>query len=275
MRATPKRSTAKFKLLYAILADANLSAASKVVATSLLLKFQNNKSGRCDPSFATIAKTVGRQRRTIFSSIEELKARQWLEVTGTKGGGRGNTNQFTIRAPVKAKRTGDADDTPTGAADDTGTGAADFTSAVYGTKGCSPLHTNLLEPLASSKRVCVGSASNDAPIPQRAPDGALEKKFEELCHIWRDKPHGVGCKKTALKVFQAVCAEHDPDDILASAHRWVAVTEPQYLQALEKWLEHGAWRKEPPPVKKRSAGRGGKINPVDEMLNAGGIRRNQ
>ena len=63
---------------------------------------------------------------------------------------------------------------------------------------------------------------------QRAPDGALAEKnrsarepqFEQLCRMWV-KPDGVNRAK-ALRAFSTVCAEHNGDDVLASAGAWVA-----------------------------------------------------
>lgn len=104
---------------------------------------------------------------------------------------------------------------------------------------------------------------------ERAPDGALEEKFEQLCHTWR-KPDGVN-RIAAWKAFQEVCADHDGDEVLASAALWVASTPARYLKKLELWLSNGAWQNE--PVQRQGGSRGGKANPVDEMLNAGGVRR--
>ena len=132
MKERKPSARTRFGLLHALLADEALSASAKVVATTLLLKFQNTKSGRCNPSVAAIAAAVGRSRRAVFPSIEELKAAQWLTIKGTRGGGCGSTNQFTFAHPdKKVKPTAP----PTGEADSTPTGEADFTYEVYSTKG--------------------------------------------------------------------------------------------------------------------------------------------
>ncbi|QDM22211.1 hypothetical protein FIU28_14395 [Tardiphaga sp. vice154] len=234
-RATPE-AKAKFALILAILEDAEISASAKTVATALLFKFQNTKTGRCNPSVASIATAVGRQRRAVFPSIEELKNRGWLIVEGSKGGAPGTTNSFRFnrqRVLHTAPVTDVAHNTPTDVADDT--------RVVERTKGCRTLHTNQEEPLSLSERECEA-----LPAIASAPSGAShEEKFQELVAIWRVRLYGVGPKKPK-DAFNAVCDGEDPDEIIASAARWAAAVKPRYLPKLEDWLANGAWRNLPP-----------------------------
>jgi hypothetical protein len=253
-RATPQ-AKAKFALILAILADEEISASAKTVATALLLKFQNTKTGRCNPSIASIATAVGRQRRAIFLSIDELRTRGWLVVEGSKGGAPGTTNSFKFnrqRVSQTTSVTGAIYDTPTGVVNDTG--------VVERTEGCRPLHTNQEEPLSPSERECVGfSAIASARLSARS----LEEKFQELVAIWRVRPHGVGPKKPR-EAFNAVCDGEDPDDVIASAARWVAAVKPRWLPKLEDWLANGAWQNLPPaPDAPR---RGGKRSGADVAM---------
>jgi hypothetical protein len=80
---------------------------------------------------------------------------------------------------------------------------------------------------------------------QRAPGGALEE-FEELRQLWQ-RPYGTNEAK-ALAAFNRIIGDGDvlPAGILESAGRWVAATEPDRLQPLERWLDDGAWRNNPP-----------------------------
>ena len=80
------------------------------------------------------------------------------------------------------------------------------------------------------------------------------------------------CGAICYEAFKAVCTAHDGEEVIASAAQWVASTQPPYLKKLEDWLSNGAWRKEPAQRRGKHP-RGGKPNPVDEMLNAGGVRR--
>jgi len=102
-------------ILWAIHADTKISSTAKCAATALLLKFYNPGTGRCDPSFTTIGKVIGRSRRSAIKAIDELKAGDdpWLVVESTKGGSQANTNSFRFRS-----RTGVT--SYTGAENDTG-----------------------------------------------------------------------------------------------------------------------------------------------------------
>ena len=86
----------KYAFLWRLMADTALSASAKVVAATLLLKFHNTKTGQCNPSFAAIAKAIGRSSRTIFPAIAELKDGGWITVESTKGGSSSNTNHYNF-----------------------------------------------------------------------------------------------------------------------------------------------------------------------------------
>jgi hypothetical protein len=89
-----KDTPAQYLVLWAIMADEQLSASAKCVATMLLLKFRNHKTNQCNPGFATLAKCVGRKRRSVIDALSELKAAGWIRWEGTKGGSPANTNNF-------------------------------------------------------------------------------------------------------------------------------------------------------------------------------------
>jgi hypothetical protein len=84
----------KYELFNAIMADTTLTAVAKNVAAVLLITFRNNKTGLCNPSFETIAKRAGCSVRAAKQAAQAMKAAGWLDWTGTKGGGKGNTNHF-------------------------------------------------------------------------------------------------------------------------------------------------------------------------------------
>lgn len=85
----------RHEILWAIMEDARLSAAAKCVATVLLLKFRNEQTKVCNPSFGTMAKCVGRKRRSVMEF-------GWATWTGTLGGSTENTNQFYFSPPVQS-----------------------------------------------------------------------------------------------------------------------------------------------------------------------------
>lgn len=88
----------KWKVLQTIVADLTVGNCGKVVAARLL-QFLNNETGRCDPSYGTIASEVGMKRATVIAAVKNLESAQWVAVNRSKTGfdresGRPETNQF-------------------------------------------------------------------------------------------------------------------------------------------------------------------------------------
>jgi hypothetical protein len=239
MTKTPTRNRVpahKYAFLWRLMADTTLSASAKGVAVTLLLKYHNTKTGRCNPSIAGMAKTAGCCRRTAFSAIAELKNTGWIAVEGTKGGSPTHTNQYSFDFErVKS------------AASVTSAETAPVTGAGFAlVQDLSPGVQTSAHELSRTTRALRREGGREISS-QRAPDGALEEKFEQLCFIWRVKPDGVN-KAKAQKAFLAVCGDGgSPFEIVASAQNWVAKTEPRYLKKLEDWLGNGAWLNDPRP----------------------------
>src|SRR5258707_4712239 len=89
-----KDAPAHYLVLWAIMADAHLSAPAKCVATVLLLQFRNHKTSVCNPSFNTIGKCIGRKRSSVIEALNQLKQFGWIDWEGTAGGSPTNTNNF-------------------------------------------------------------------------------------------------------------------------------------------------------------------------------------
>jgi hypothetical protein len=77
----------------------------------------------------------------------------------------------------------------------------------------------------------------------------LKERFAELLSIWQ-RPYGED-RAAAWKAFVEIYTPDTADEIIASAHRWVAAREPDKLQPLEKWLGNGAWKNLPPQKQTR------------------------
>lgn len=69
----------KWRLLLAIVADARVSAPGKLLAVRLL-DHHNCGTGRCTPSYNTLAKGVGITRRRAIEGIKDLEGAGWLIV---------------------------------------------------------------------------------------------------------------------------------------------------------------------------------------------------
>ena len=73
----------KWRLLQAILADHELSPSAKLVAVRLLYH-HSSQTGRCSPSYQTLAEGAGLSRRTVIDGVRELKAWSWVPAARRK-----------------------------------------------------------------------------------------------------------------------------------------------------------------------------------------------
>ena len=80
----------KWKLLGLIMLS-DLTDASRRVGWALL-DFHNVKTGRCYPSYETLAKRSGLKLRATKSAVEQLVSLGYLHRS--KGGGRGRANEY-------------------------------------------------------------------------------------------------------------------------------------------------------------------------------------
>jgi hypothetical protein len=248
-KRTPKQ---KFDFYWRLMAVTELSLPAKVVATALLLKFHNEKTGRCNPGAGSIAKTIGISRRMVFYGILELKNAGWISVESIKGGGSKCSNRysFDFERVQKSAPPNSAQDVPSNSAQD------------VLVRKTTPNGTRVAhEPLRTTRAPrggCVGETPN-----QRAPDGALEREedrnsgagaadFKVLFKIWDDAKLDGTDEDMALKAFNRVVDKGaEPHLIIEGAQQWVDAMEPRYLPALERWLAKRAWRKDP-PARRRS-----------------------
>jgi hypothetical protein len=257
-------AAAKFKFVQRMLTDPALSPSAKCVAVSLLVIWRNSKTGQCNPSLGTIAKTIGLARRTVIDAIAELRRSGWVEVDSTGGGSQRNTNRYKFDFSCAPSVSSTAP--LVGADKDAGAKSAPVQ------KMSSPVQKTAHEPLKNPSPF-QGEGGEEEDSRRRAPDGAPPEKerFGEFWQLWQ-RGHGDDGEKVR-KAFACAVAEHGAEHVLASARRWVAAREPQYLPEPVKWLA-GGWQTNP-PAKRASRNRGSfrhsKVNPVTEALRAGGF----
>ncbi len=75
---------AKWQLLVAAIGDARLSPLAKIVL-AILLDCLNARSGRCDPSHATIAARIAADERSVRRAIRELRDGGLVSVKRRRG----------------------------------------------------------------------------------------------------------------------------------------------------------------------------------------------
>ncbi len=198
-RGTRKRTAPqRFDFYWRMMADTDLSPTAKCVAAALLFKFHNAKSSRCNPGAASIARTAGLARRTVFYAIVELKDAGWITVESTKGGSASHTNQYGF----DFKRVKSASP-PTGAQDAPPTGAQDAPVHEMGGRGAQFAH----EPLRTTRPSGGGWGEENSDC--RAPDGAAEKEEEADASHGHGEVGTGGAVQTTLRVV-AKATGHRP-----------------------------------------------------------------
>jgi Helix-turn-helix domain len=249
----------KWKLALAIAAQ--YGVASETLVGMRLLDHYNAKFGRCDPSFATIARAIGIDRRTVIRAVQTLIADGWI-TKRTRGGGNGGahvSNSFDFiwdRAGDSSATTGDSDDTSRVSSESLGgasgdTPPSDFGDRPPGDSGDTQNYgidsnSEILndEVSAGSKQSCVSDHRDDTH--HHGPSGL--DSFERW---WQNYPLRVA-KDDALREYNKiiVAGRASHDDLLRGAMRYGAVCagkDPRYFPYPANWLKGGRWSDEPEP----------------------------
>lgn len=236
----------KWQLLQAIIADADLSATAKLVAARLLYH-HSSQTGRCSPSYQTVADGIALQRRAVIRAVQDLEVRGWLSVNRVKGGDPAAaqgfvTNGFRINfdrsdeAPPVSGETlppSAPGDTPPGVSSDTPPSVPRDTPGVSG---------ETLPPVSgetpnSGKDTGKGNREESPPTPSA---------FDEW---WETYPRRDG-KIAARKVFDRVLKNRQAtvEELIAGARRYAAARagqDPKFTKVPTTWLNGGHWADEP------------------------------
>ena len=266
-----QRAKRKFAFLKELRRDTALQPSAKMVVWSLAEDFYNLDDERCNPSFASLAKAVGRRRRSVIDAIGEAKAGGWIEVSSIGGGSKRSTNRYTIvwdkRADVAPGQAGEKTNQPIDYVEEAMSEATEnsqSTEMIHVNEievcsplhGCSPLHEGMqssaYEPTPNLKDE---EEEEDAAVAARgfaAPPlaGEDEVAFQQLWEMWepRERFYPRGDLARSREAFAAICTEHgeeirttygmEPRDfILARAKFWLdGIESPKFLKTVEAWL---------------------------------------
>ncbi|MCJ2065036.1 helix-turn-helix domain-containing protein [Methylobacterium sp. J-088] len=238
----------KWQLLQAILADAELPATAKLVAARLLYH-HSAQTGRCSPSYQTVADGIALQRRAVIRAVQDLEARGWLIVSRVKGGDPSAaqgfvTNGFRINfdrsnesPPVHGETLPPVSDEtlPPGAPGDTPPGVSQDTPGVSG-EALPPVSG---ETPNSGKDTGKGNREESPPTPSA---------FDEW---WETYPRRDG-KIAARKAFDRALKDRAAtvEELIAGARRYAdsrAGQDPKFTKVPTTWLNGGHWADEPAP----------------------------
>jgi len=258
----------KWRTLEAIVADARLSDAAKLVAFRLLSHL-NTSTGRCNPSYATLAAGVGKGRRRIIDATAELEAAGWISVERTSGGDPSAKAGFATNSFVLKLSTPSAEnDTPPGVENCTPPGARNNTppSVADGTppgveSGTTPVSETALPPVSKTTpkyrkentgkevgNLKPGKSKSDGPeaaagsqqIDGDAPDG-----FDTW---WSAYPRHEG-KGAARRAYTSALRKATVGELLEGARRYSGATadrEQRFIKMPATWLNAESWTDELP-----------------------------
>jgi hypothetical protein len=208
------------------------------VAFFLLYRHLNSRSGRCDPSMATLARETGLSGRSVKSAIAELRNSGLWRVAREGAAARGGrTNSYAPRFEALEHASGDAHDTSFAPK------VVKHTTPVRAESGAKQRPKVVKH---ASPRTSKEPGINARAPPREVEDGA-NSAFEAF---WRIYPHRDGHpdpkKPAQLKFEAAVKRGVDPAEIIAGAERYRASieangTEGRFVAQAVTWLNQERW----------------------------------
>ncbi|MCJ2077895.1 helix-turn-helix domain-containing protein [Methylobacterium sp. E-016] len=237
----------KWQLLQAIIADADLSQTSKLVAARLLYH-HSAQTGRCCPSYQTLADGVALKRRAVINAVQELEAGSWIVINQVKGGAAAGPNRYATNTFQIDFSRGDR----AGPTVHDGAPSTVHEDALLHDDNSAPLCTPPVHDGAPS------TVHGDAPYSgkdtgkgNREESPPTPSDFDEW---WRAYPRKVG-KDAAQPVFIRITKARKATvaELIEGAKRYAAERaeqDPQFTKHPKTWLNGGHWADEavPKPV---------------------------
>ena len=246
----------KWQLLQAILAEAELPATAKVVAARML-DYLHTQTGRCCPSYQSLADGTGLKRRAIIYAVQDLEGSGWIKVDRVKGGAASGANRYAtneIRFDFARAEQGAS------------TVHGDAPSRVHDDAPLT-VHSGALSQDGNSAQSCTGGVHGGAPstVHSGAPESGITGKqdreespptpsaFDEWWEAYPRRDGKIAARKAfdrALKNRQATV-----DELIAGARRYAAARagqDPKFTKVPTTWLNGGHWADE--PARNASAG---------------------
>lgn len=236
-----------------------LPRSAFVVAFELMNGFNAQYGGACWKSIETLAKETGLSEPSIVRVTRQLAQHGHLRVEPGKAG-RGHSNRYFMVSKTAADG---AFNTKKGSAvgglQPSEKGSVGESKGFAGGGDLPKTHLRDAKASQVSERESEQTLVDAPGAP--APDGARPLKgevippdhldrFGELLTVWSVRPWGEDDADACL-AFTIACREADPNDIVASARRWVAAADdPRFLKPLTKWLAKGLWKKPPPKLRR-------------------------
>lgn len=231
----------KWKVLQAIFADGSLPPSAKLVAGRLLYH-HSAQTGRCSPSYQTLADGTALTRRRAIQGVQELEACGWLNVRRVKGGDPAAAKGFVTNSFDIAFDRADLVDTP-----------VNETTLPPGEQIDTPPSADLFTPgvnetaLGGVNKTTLNSGK-DTGKGNRGVSPLIPSRFEEW---WSAYPRKVKPDK-AKPIFEKIVAtgRASADEMIEGARRYAAEREGEptkFTAHPTTWLNDGRWADEPTP----------------------------
>jgi hypothetical protein len=230
-----------------VVSDPRLSRCA-VACAFYLIDYYNDRFGHAWPSYVTLAKLTGSNRRTVIEAVKRLIALKYFEVE--KGNGR-RPNHYRPNFALMVK-----EPAPAEASDEAATSPVAQTPPLQGVEvNFSPPNTSYIPVAPSEGDIEVsprsaGSSALVAPSPRRgAPPG-----FEEF---WQAYPKKEG-RKAALTAYAMALQKEDvtPELLTRKAAQYAeakAANDPKWIKMPQYWLNDECWLEDPQPPKPKAA----------------------
>jgi hypothetical protein len=230
-----------------VVSDRRLSRCA-VACAFHLVDYYNDRLGRAWPSYVTLAKLTGSNRRTVIEAVKRLIALKYFEVE--KGNGR-RSNYYRPNFALMVK-----EPAPAEASDEDATSPVAQTPPLQGVMvNSSPPNTSYIPVVPNEGDIevsprCAGSSALVAPSPSRgAPPG-----FEEF---WQAYPKKEG-RKAALTAYAMALQKEDvtPELLARKAAQYAEAKvghDPKWTKMPRTWLDDECWLEDPQPPKPKAA----------------------
>ena len=241
----------------AVFAMPDISQSAKA-AYLKLLDHRNRHTGRCNPSYQTLADGIAVSKRKAMAAVSELEAKGLL-AKATLGGGDsraphgGVSNSYVLFYPKGGEKndTAPSEENDTGGGENISIGGDAGHRAVRGEKSdIAPREKNDTqnserEPAKKNQRKGnnnIGLAADGVAgsFGSGQDQDAADATFEDF---WKAYPRRVS-KGAAEKAWGAALKKADAETIINGARRYAGATvatEPRYVKHPATWLNDKGW----------------------------------
>lgn len=211
----------------------DITPLEKVIAGALAITFRNGKTGRCDPSYETIAEATGCGRRSTMRAIQQLEKAGCLAIMRRP---RPHSNSFRLLGSDRA------DTAPSPSGSDRADTRVVTPRSTSGDRVDTQTSKNPRATARGDEDGAKASAARRAP-DRRARADAVDGVggFDALAKMW---PRSEAIAKAKSLYRKAVEGGEDGDKIAADARVFLDACEvdgreAEFIPFLANWLDQG------------------------------------